>query len=151
MKLLYPVSKAFCFFVLLSMITSSATALEKLTYSDQMNARERLVLQSFFKGSSLNDFKIAKVDLNNDGLNEFVIKKGYCEDYRRYCDYYILADTDNDLIPLGHIQAYYLAAGTSGSNNVRDLMVYKNKRNDYAPVIYSWDAKRRSYQDDTSR
>ncbi len=85
------------------------------------------------------DVKIAGIDLNEDGMDEFIVSNADCTKVKQNCTYSILADKDNNLITLGTIKARTLLLGDSYSHGIRDILAYDNDRNDFDYTLYVWE------------
>lgn len=97
-------------------------------------------LQKLFQNKEHID--IATIDLNEDGLNEFITKPKGCDGL---CDFKILADVDGTLLSLGTLAAHNLLLGNAYSHGVRDLLVFNDPANDYNYTVYVWESEHSQY------
>ena len=85
---------------------------------------------------------IAEVDLNNDSIDEYVLKRdagGTSQEFQ------VLALINDTLVPLGNIRAQKLMIAYEENNGVRSILGFKDANNDYEYDIYAWDAMKSRY------
>ncbi len=125
---------------------SVAYAQEKLAYNDGLSEVQTSMLDTYLQ--PLSAYKIAKIDLNYDGIYEFVAKPLGCGDIKQMCDHKILAeDRDGEkLLSLGIINAFVIAGGNASAYGVRDLWIYQDPLNDFAYIIYRWNNQKGEYE-----
>ncbi len=87
---------------------------------------------------SLNpeDFSLTETDLNDDGLNEFIVRETACNE--GFCRFHILAQTEKGLASLLESTARSISLGPGYTNGVRDLHVFADTQNDYSYQNYVW-------------
>ncbi|MEZ5919446.1 MAG: hypothetical protein R3D66_05965 [Alphaproteobacteria bacterium] len=116
----------------------AAYALETLRFQEIDTPR----LQSLFQGRQ--DITIAPIDLNEDGLDEFIVKPKMCA---KECDFTVMAENGNNgqLIALGTLKGRELLPGNAYSHGVRHLLLFDDPNNDYSYSVYVWAAERSRY------
>lgn len=117
-------------------------ASERLLFNQDVSASSQLNLTKFTTATlnkNLDAFEIAKIDLNHDGLYEFILKDGNCTADSLECRFKILAETDTEITELGSLQARTLIVSDQNSHGIRDLLVFQNEHNDYDYDIYVWE------------
>ena len=85
-----------------------------------------------------SDYDIAENDLNNDGLQEFVLRPKTCPSDPKPCQYMILAENKNKIYILGMISAYKLMLSGTFSNGIQDFLAFQSDNNDYEYERYIW-------------
>lgn len=90
--------------------------------------------------------EFASLDLNEDGIQEIVLKEQNC---LNPCSYLILGQTfSNDFFAysiLGEIKAHNLSLANTYTQGIRDIMALGNTYNDFASILYKWDSKASQY------
>ena len=127
--------------ILLSHTPSYAN--EPLIFSQNYSERSGRLIEKTFR-QSLHDIRIAKTDLNQDGLPEFIIKSAQCQS-PQICSFDIVAEIDNELIQLAKINARKIELASDYSYGVRNLWVYQDKINDFKHLVYTWDPAQSQY------
>lgn len=94
---------------------------------------------------TLEDYEIARFDLNGDGLDEFILKSHQCGAEDNLCDTIIIAQTDKTATVLGRVQSRNIGVAQSQSHGVRDLFVYNSTYNDFKSTIYRWEPVQSRY------
>lgn len=87
---------------------------------------------------------IAEVDLNDDGLKEFILRDDTVMDRP---EFRILGMNDGKFFELGTVHAQKLMLSYNRNHGVRSILAFENARNDYEYIIYQWDANRSHYVD----
>ncbi len=125
----------------------NARAAESLTFGSTIPASSQLFLQNYSEQtlqSPLKPSNIAQIDLNGDGLNEFILLPQTCTSVHT-CLFRVLSESNDQIIELGQITARTLALSDHQTNGVRDIIAYDSAINDYAYNIYHWAPKRAQY------
>ncbi len=123
-----------------------ANAAEKLRFEDSIprSSFERIKLfTDSTLGQSIDAFEIAKTDLNDDGLYEFVIRQKECE---VLCRYSIVAESSKTIVPLGDLRGSNIVLGNEFSHGVRNLLVFESPTNDFDYTLYTWHPMSSSYR-----
>lgn len=123
-------------------------ALETLIYDKKISTSLSYQIDIFLKeqfDTSLSQYSIASIDLNNDGVDENVIKQNRCVSSGGKCTYLIIAEKKHEIFILFKIRAYNLAVGDANSSGVKDVLALTDKTNDYNFDIYMWSPSRKMY------
>lgn len=117
----------------------SAQALETLSFKEAKNYKERKAISFVKKTFQTPDIKyvLSAIDLNNDGLNEYIIKPASCSP-NTFCQHHIVAFMKEQLISLLSIKAQKIIIKDIHHYGVRDLMVYSSPMNDFEKSKYQW-------------
>lgn len=141
----------FCFFIaaLLVAFPGQDAVAESLSYSSVQGDPDSAVLQSYMDKKNLpqpDSLFLSRVDLNDDGMDEFIVKNENCENSKALCEHIILAQTLSEkIIEIGSIRAKSLVLSPRYHEGVRTLQAYDNPENDFAFSQYVWDAGRSRY------
>lgn len=95
---------------------------------------------TFAKG----EIEIAKSDLNNDYIDEYIIKSTRCTPAKG-CHYMIVADNNGDFIVIGEFSAKNISLSDKQTHGIRDILVYNQGLNDYAHNTLKWDMDHMHY------
>lgn len=136
----------FLILLLCAGLSHRADADDAISFNNAINARENILIRSYFGGLSEKKASpdIASIDLNEDGVPEFIARTGCAPDAG--CVFDILAQTDEKVIALGEIKARSLALGSAYSAGVRNIIAYNKLENDYGRALYIWDPGARRYK-----
>lgn len=93
-----------------------------------------------------SSYLYAKTDLNNDDIPEIILKDKNCEKQRNTCQFWVLADTQTNMIELGSINARQLTIGKAGENGIREIHAYTSGTNDFRPQKYTWSPQDQRYK-----
>lgn len=132
-----------CFF-----ITLNAYALESLNFQGHLGTISKSKIKVFLKDAyqaDISNYSIASHDLNNDGLDEYILKSSLCTQSNIPCDYVILAEKGKDIIELSKITAKNILVSGTYSYGIKDILVFQNEINDYDFDIYMWSSKEKMY------
>lgn len=132
--------------LLLATITvcSNSYAAEPLNYDIPLKPQEASKLERHLEKPLAGNFRISKVDLNDDGLYEYVVQNTSCT-AQKFCTFDILSDTKDNFFKLGRIKAKSMALSNIYTSGVRNLLVYNNNKNDYDYSVFVWDAPQSLY------
>lgn len=125
-----------------------AAALEPLDYSKKISPSIGYQIDSFLEktyDTNLSQYDVAGIDLNNDGIDEHILKQIRCNIQTKQCTHLILAEKQKEILLLSKIKAYNLMIGGSSSHGIKDLLAFKNKINDYNFDIYMWSPSQKMY------
>ncbi len=94
--------------------------------------------------------RIAGTDLNEDGINEFIVTTQNCQSQKKSskkitCPYLIMADKGRSVILLGSIKARSISLANSYSHGVKDIRAYDNELNHFDYNLYTWEPSRSHY------
>ena len=80
---------------------------------------------------------VAKADLNNDFIHEYIYKPANCRP-QALCRYTIMAYMNEKPVIIGEIDAHNLLIGFKKDYGVRRLIVYNQTSNDFTSVQARW-------------
>tara|TARA_B100000242_G_scaffold288644_1_gene257186 strand:+ start:4699 stop:5175 length:477 start_codon:yes stop_codon:yes gene_type:complete len=126
-----------------------ASANEPVIFNPNIPAHEYEIVQNFLSESQKlerADILIAKNDLNDDGLFEYIVKDKACP-AGAPCSHYILAENQGQIILIGTFKAKNITISDQHTHGIHDILVYNHKTSDYRPRIYKWDARLMHYKD----
>ncbi len=91
--------------------------------------------------------KIAKYDLNGDGVEEWVVREQTSPDCQTAanCAFYFVGLKKNDPVLLGAVTAGKINISDRDMYGVHNLAVYNNPNNDLEPVTFGWDPYQARY------
>ncbi|MAI62874.1 MAG: hypothetical protein CBB87_10405 [Micavibrio sp. TMED27] len=147
--------------VLTMCVAIGVSSIAKWSHADdfaQPLVYEKAVSQDFLKelqavlqfaDNQLLNAQLSKIDLNEDGLDEYIVRDGSCID-NHFCEYGVVAKTNQGYINLLRIKSFNLMLGNEYTKGVRNLRVYNNRLNDFNYTTYIWSTSRLSYVRDTS-
>lgn len=127
---------------------SPAGAIEPLNYQKNISPTLEYEIDLFLKKEYRNDlsqYRISSIDLNNDGIDEHILKSRQCEMHKRQCTHLILAEKNDGILLLSKIRAYNLMIGGTSSHGVKDILAFTDDINDYNFNIYMWSPPRKMY------
>lgn len=119
-------------------------AADRLTFRDQpRDAREDNVM-TFLENSKVIfhelPFRIAAVDLNGDGVDEWIIrqdKQSNCE-INASCEYAVVGLKQGQPSLLGRFLARNVGIDSYKTYGIRNILVYNKKNNDFDYSTYVW-------------
>lgn len=127
---------------------SPAFAAETLRFSEPVPRSSLEKIKPYIFNSlnkDIQDFEIGKTDLNSDGLDEFIARSKQCETPAR-CEFHILAESDDAVLPLGSFEGKSIALGNEFRHGVRNLLVFHNEANDFDYHLYTWHPELSAYR-----
>jgi len=137
--------------LLLTITAPAHAAPAQLQFRDEpRDAREESVinyLESSKKLFSELPFKIAAVDLNDDGVDEWIVrqdKSSACEPNVE-CEFLVVALKKNAPLLIGHIRAGKVGIDEFKSYGVVNLRVYNIKNNDFEYSVYRWTPEKAAF------
>ncbi|MDB2682977.1 hypothetical protein N9Z27_01850 [Alphaproteobacteria bacterium] len=138
-------------FFVLAVSRQEAFAQEKLYFNNSISDVQEALVAGYVRihlQAHIDDFTIARTDLNYDGIFEFIVKLKDCGKVRELCDFHILAEgpKGDKVLSLGVISAYQVAGGNGSAHGIRDILAFQNELNDFSSVIYRWNEKSSQYQ-----
>ncbi len=136
------------FTLIIITLPNSAMAVEQLNYREKISSSLKYQINSFLQKTYETDisiYYIANIDLNSDGIDEYVLKRKSCIDNKNQCIYSIIAEKDGEIILLSKIRAKNLIIGETSSYGIKDILAFKDKINDYNFDIYMWSATEKKY------
>lgn len=139
-------------FLILAFLPHPAFAETPLSYRNTVEgAREDSALKMLVStGAVLPDlpYLVAKVDLNDDGVDEWIFRQdreSACE-ANVACNFQIVGLSENKPIVLGNVQGRKIGIAEQKSYGVYRLYVYNKKDNDFVYSQYGWEPQKSSFQ-----
>ena len=132
-----------CFLVL-----PRALALESLNFQNDLGTISANKIDAFLSDryqTEIASYNIATADLNNDGLDEYILKQLDCTQAQAFCNYIVLAEKNNEIIELSNIKAKNILISGTYTYGIKDILAFQNTINDYDFDIYMWSSKEKMY------
>ncbi|MCB1681688.1 MAG: hypothetical protein H6858_03015 [Rhodospirillales bacterium] len=126
----------------------TAYGMEMLNFEKQISPTALILMSNYVQKNlemNMENFKAVEIDLNRDGLNEYIIRQKKCYGGEQACTYYILAESRGNMVLLGKIRARNLALGGSYTYGVQDILAFQSNNNDYEYDIFIWDPPSKMY------
>ena len=123
----------------------TAYAAEPLSFGAKIGDSSRLALSHYLQRDISDDLLIAPVDLNEDGLNEFIVHDKNCGKISTPCSFVVLSENESGVQKLGDIPARALALSNQNTKGVRSLLAYQSTVNDYNYTVYVWEPNQGQY------
>lgn len=120
-------------------------AAEPLGFGAKIGESSRLALTHYLQRDISDGLMIAPVDLNEDGLNEFIVHDRNCGKISSPCSFMVLSENESGIRKLGDIPARGLALGNKHTKGVRSLLAYQSTVNDYNYTVYVWEPNQGQY------
>lgn len=120
----------FFFIVLFVFLSTAAFAQQSLIFKEPETRREK---QAILLNENSN--LIAKADLNNDLIDEYVTQ--FCTG-QKLCDYKIIAFKEFQPIVIGAFKAHKIVVDDEKTYGIRNLIVYNQGYNDFAHQTAIW-------------
>jgi len=118
-----------------------ARAAMGLLFKNDASERQKILIQNYL-GKPLADLAIAKADLNDDEIEELIVRSD-CKN--SLCDFRVLAELHGKLVELADIQAQNIQLSDTFTNGVRNIIAFKNASNDFDHSVYIWEPQARRY------
>ena len=135
-------------FILIGFPNLAIAAIESLDYKEKIGPSTEYQINLFLEnsyGATISQYDIARVDLNNDNIDEYILRRKECSSKRKQCVYLILAAKEDEIITLGEIKAQNLMIGETSSYGIKDILAFANEVNDYDFSIYMWSPFQKMY------
>lgn len=144
-------TRAVLFIIPIILITlSPASAKEVLRFNNPQNHKENKAIEFISKNQqeASSVYEIAKIDLNDDLIDEYVIKpkgRDKCTQ-ANLCTYTLVALQDYSPIKIGEFNAHKLLILDKKTYGIRDIIVYNDSYNDFKNITARWNPFTFSYQ-----
>ena len=141
----------FVFSLLIFPVYAPAYAIEEPRYTPAIESAGptlRLQLGKFLEQnykSDIESYMIFDIDLNGDGLLEYILKRKNCGQYTKICTFLIIADRNDGLSLLSEINARHIMIGDGKSYGIKNILAFKNQINAYDFDIYMWSPREKMY------
>ncbi len=128
--------------IILPLIYNAAWAQSALRFRAPEGIKEIRLLNHIKKTRQIPDIQyiIAPTDLNNDLINEYIIRPKSNRDCSgsRLCPYYVIALQERTPITLGKFNAHKIVVSSKKTYGVRDIIVYNDHYNDFKTNTVTW-------------
>lgn len=130
---------ALLLFVVIFFASMEARAMETLRFKKAESYKEKKVVEFVQKTNKINNL-IASVDLNNDALDEYIIKPASPKDCSAppLCSHQIIALQDREPILIGKFDAHKMLVSNKKTYGIRDIIVYNIPYNDFKSETATW-------------
>ncbi len=145
------IKKLYCAVIVsicLILSTSQSQAMEELKYNDSLGVSLIFQIDKFLQEqykSNSKYYDIASIDLNNDGILEHILKRKTCDIKKNLCTYIIIAEKAERILLLSKIRAHRLVIDSNASYGIKNILAFRNKKNEYNYDIYMWSPKENMY------
>ena len=126
----------------------SAQASERLDFSGNLGERSRRIVEKYAAEHikiDIQALKIARADLNEDGLDEYILKTPACESISQRCTFEVLAEINDTIIEIGEFSARTVMLGNGYSAGIRNIVAFTDKTNDFDYELYVWEPQQSRY------
>ena len=100
------------------------------------------VLEYFVKEKKIPQapYSVAKTDLNNDAIEEYILRPLNKSDCPKapICPHYIVAQQNHEYILLGKFDAHKMLISNKKAYGIRDIIVYNTPHNDFSYKTAVW-------------
>ncbi len=137
-----------CLAVITFIFVKKSYAIEELEYNNSISISLRYDIDKFLQKEYKTDstkYNIAGIDLNNDGVLEYILRRKSCDIKKNMCTHIIIAENKDKILLLSKIRAKRLAVDSRYTNGIKNLLAFKNSDNDYNFDIYMWSSKEKMY------
>lgn len=127
-----------CFLILIPciLIPQMGFAQSALKFEQPDNRKARQALAFVAALSPHTDFTVAAIDLNDDFIDEFIVKD---TSQKKMAIHYIVAYENRKPILIGEFQAQKLLISTKKDYGIKQLILYNNSYNDFSTQTARWD------------
>jgi hypothetical protein len=114
------------------------------------DVREEQVIAFLEEKQFLNPelpFKIAAIDLNRDGVPEWIVRQDMASNCaaQANCKFLIAGLQEKKPVLLGRIEAARIEVQPQTLYGIHKLSVYDNPMNDFEPNVYAWKPEARTF------
>lgn len=123
-------------------------ALEALKYENDLSTSLRFQIDQYLSEHYKSDssaYDIARVDLNNDGIFERILRRKSCNTQKDACTHIIIAEKKDRILLLSKISAKNLMIDSKFSYGIKNILAFNSDINDYDFDIYMWSPKQKLY------
>ena len=126
-------------------IPRGLSASESLRFNTVTSNKEKYLL-SLIKDQQASDktHHIAKTDLNDDFIDEYIIRPISCSK-TKLCPHIIIGVYNQSPITLGVFDAHQIRVSFEKDYGIRRLVVYNQKNNDFSSRIAVWQPYKSQY------
>lgn len=122
-----------------------AMAGEPLSFSYSPGGVEQALLRHVLPGS-IDQYSFASADINGDGIDElFSVPRSCKAEAPKLCEYKVFGRGAEAFHALLSVKAWDIVVSDRVQDGVRDLLVYKNRNNQFRASAYTWNALKTQY------
>lgn len=129
----------FCALCIVLISSKHSPAVANIVFNQSLSKSSELLVTKFFDEDRGN-IDIAKADLNDDGVYEYIAKPRICDKGNNFCEFNILAESNYEIVELGTIKARSIQIDSDYSFGVRNIKAFDNPLNDFDYSLYIWEA-----------
>lgn len=133
------------------LLSTPSYAAERLVFRDApKDTREESVIAMLATDGAIKadiPYKIAAIDLNGDGVDEWIVNQKPSPDCetRARCTFAIAGLSGKQPVILGDIAARKITLSDDRTYGISRLNVYNNAQDDFASEIYVWRPEKRAF------
>lgn len=122
-----------------------AQSYEALRFRPAENYKQKQIIQFIKNKTQTADIseKISKIDLNNDLIDEYIVKQGCAP--ARLCQYFITAFENHTPILIGRFDAHKILISDKKDYGIRQIIVYNQPHNDFTHATAIWNPHKFEY------
>lgn len=134
--------------VILPLYSASAS---QIIFDNRISGATKLDLSHFARNhlaSEIEEYDIARIDLNDDFYDEFMLKKKNCKlDLvpRQFCTFIILGEKEEKLVQISVFHAKKIQISGKKHAGIYDILAFQSKKNDYEYERYIWSPDVKTY------
>lgn len=122
--------------------SNNASAFSSLRFAPAASYKEKGVINFVKEHNDAPDveYLLAPIDLNNDAIDEYVIKPKSMKDCptRPLCSYQIIAHQNHMPILIGQFDAHKMRIGDKKTYGIRQVILYNEPHNDFKTATALW-------------
>ena len=123
-------------FFCVSQAVQEAQALE---YDFSPNSIKTTKFSKYFTDTDVDSLEISAFDLNDDGIEEYIVRSpSGCAQNER-CEYKVLAETPHKLVLLAKLEGLNITVDQNYSHGIRNLRLFDSEMNDFDYKLYVWE------------
>lgn len=121
---------------------NASLAEEKLRFEPAKSYKDRQVLNftTDLAESNVKNYVLAHTDLNNDAIDEYIIKPASIADcsQKPLCPIIVVAFQEHKPILIAQFDAHKILISNKKTYGIRDIIVYNNRYNDFQFQTLNW-------------
>jgi len=98
--------------------------------------------------SDIKKYDIARVDLNDDYYDEFVLKQKNClldKASKQFCTFVFIGEKEDTLVKISVFNAKKIQVSGKKHAGIYDILAFQSKKNDYEYERYIWSPDDKTY------
>ncbi|MEM8833985.1 MAG: hypothetical protein AAGB32_05540 [Pseudomonadota bacterium] len=134
------------FLLIFTLWPTPSKAQQTIQYAAPHSFREKEITAAYKQEINSDDpFIIAKTDLNDDFINEYVLRPANCTK-GQICSHGIMVYMDEKPLLIGEFDAHKIAIAFKKDYGVKRLIVYNQAHNDFSSKLARWDPQLFQYK-----